>query len=171
MTLLKILIVGDGGVGKSSLLQQYALNKFSNAYKATIGADFLTKEVIINDKLVTLQIWDTAGQERFQSLGTAFFRGSDCCIIVFDVTVAETFDNLEKWRNEIIIHSGKDPANFPFVVIGNKIDLEDRVVTQKRAMDWCKLNGIPYFECSAKDVINVEQAFQTAYKKASTFYG
>jgi Ras-related protein Rab-7A len=167
--LLKVIILGDSGVGKTSLMNQYVNKKFSNKYKATIGADFLSKEVMIDDKLVTLQIWDTAGQERFQSLGNAFFRGSDCCILVFDVTVAKTFDSLENWRSEFLIQAGvSDPNNFPFIVIGNKIDVEEqRAVTQKRAMDWCQsLGGIPYFECSAKEAINVEQAFQTVSKKA-----
>jgi Ras-related protein Rab-7A len=168
--LLKVIILGDSGVGKTSLMNQYVNKKFSNKYKATIGADFLSKEVMIDDKLVTLQIWDTAGQERFQSLGNAFFRGSDCCILVFDVTVAKTFDSLENWRSEFLIQAGvNDPNNFPFIVIGNKIDVEEqRAVTQKRAMDWCQLSlgGIPYFECSAKEAINVEQAFQTVSKKA-----
>ena len=84
--LLKVVILGDSGVGKTSLMNQYVNKRFSAQYKATIGADFLTKEVMIDDKLVTLQIWDTAGQERFQSLGVAFYRGADACILVYDIT-------------------------------------------------------------------------------------
>lgn len=79
--LLKVIILGDSGVGKTSLMNQYVNKKFSNQYKATIGADFLTKEVIVDDRVVTMQIWDTAGQERFQSLGVAFYRGADCCVL------------------------------------------------------------------------------------------
>merc|ERR1719201_2067793 len=97
--LLKIIILGDSGVGKTSLMNQYVNQKFSNQYKATIGADFLTKEVMIEDKLVTMQIWDTAGQERFQSLGVAFYRGADCCVLVHDITRAKTFENLDNWRD------------------------------------------------------------------------
>nr|ACF81381.1 unknown [Zea mays] len=84
-TLLKVIVLGDSGVGKTSLMNQYVHKKFSQQYKATIGADFVTKEVLIEDRLVTLQIWDTAGQERFQSLGVAFYRGADCCVLVYDV--------------------------------------------------------------------------------------
>jgi Ras-related protein Rab-7A len=167
--LLKIIILGDSGVGKTSLMNQYVNKKFSNQYKATIGADFLTKEVMVDDKLVTLQIWDTAGQERFQSLGVAFYRGADACVLVFDVNVAKTFENLNSWREEFLIQAGpRDPENFPFIVLGNKIDLENsRVVSQKRAMAWCQSKGnIPYFETSAKEAINVEQAFQTVAKNA-----
>ncbi len=76
-----------------------------------------------------IQIWDTAGQERFQSLGVAFYRGADCCVLVFDVTAPNTFKTLDSWRDEFLIQaSPRDPENFPFVVLGNKIDLENRQV-------------------------------------------
>jgi len=166
--LLKVIILGDSGVGKTSLMNQYVNRKFSNQYKATIGADFLTKEVMVDDRLVTMQIWDTAGQERFQSLGVAFYRGADSCVLVFDVNVAKTFENLDSWRDEFLIQAGpRDPDNFPFVVLGNKIDLDSRVVSQKRALAWCQAKGnIPYFETSAKEAINVEQAFQVIARNA-----
>jgi len=167
--LLKVIILGDSGVGKTSLMNQYVNKKFSNQYRATIGADFLTKEVMVDDRLVTLQIWDTAGQERFQSLGVAFYRGADCCVLVFDVNVAKTFDNLDSWRDEFLIQAApRDPDRFPFVVIGNKIDMENtRVVSTKRLQQWCQSKGdIPFFETSAKEAINVEQAFQTIAKNA-----
>mmetsp|Transcript_49053 Transcript_49053/g.151436 ORF Transcript_49053/g.151436 Transcript_49053/m.151436 type:complete len:207 (-) Transcript_49053:89-709(-) len=166
--LLKVIILGDSGVGKTSLMNQYVNKKFSNQYKATIGADFLTKEVMVDDRLVTMQIWDTAGQERFQSLGVAFYRGADCCVLVFDVTVPKTFETLDSWRDEFLIQaSPRDPENFPFVVLGNKIDMDNRAVSKKRAEAWCQAkNDIPYFETSAKESINVEQAFQTIAKNA-----
>jgi len=167
--LLKVIILGDSGVGKTSLMNQYVNKKFSNAYKATIGADFLTKEVMVDDRLVTMQIWDTAGQERFQSLGVAFYRGSDCCVLVYDVNVAQTFEHLDSWREEFLVQAApRDPEKFPFVVLGNKIDLEhQRVVSQKRAQAWCQSKGnIPYFETSAKEAIHVDQAFQTVAKLA-----
>lgn len=166
--LLKVIILGDSGVGKTSLMNQYVNKKFSNQYKATIGADFLTKEVLVEDRLVTMQIWDTAGQERFQSLGVAFYRGADSCVLVFDVNVAKTFENLDSWRDEFLIQaSPRDPDNFPFIVIGNKVDLENRVVSQKRALAWCQAKGsIPYFETSAKEAVNVEQSFQVIAKNA-----
>merc|ERR1712065_37013 len=119
--LLKVIILGDSGVGKTSLMHQYVNRKFSNLYKATIGADFLTKEILIDDRLVTMQIWDTAGQERFQSLGVAFYRGADCCVLVYDVNNSKSFDTLDSWRDEFLVQaSPMDPESFPFVVIGNK---------------------------------------------------
>jgi len=85
---------------------------------------------MVDDRLVTMQIWDTAGQERFQSLGVAFYRGADCCVLVYDVTAPQTFKSLDSWRDEFLIQaSPRDPDHFPFVVLGNKIDLENRTVS------------------------------------------
>ncbi|KAK7255385.1 hypothetical protein RIF29_28794 [Crotalaria pallida] len=169
--LLKVIILGDSGVGKTSLMNQYVNRKFSNQYKATIGADFLTKEVQFEDRLFTLQIWDTAGQERFQSLGVAFYRGADCCVLVYDVNVLKSFENLNHWREEFLIQaSPSDPENFPFVVLGNKVDVDggnSRVISEKKAKAWCASKGnIPYFETSAKEGFNVEAAFQCIAKNA-----
>ncbi|CAF0904232.1 unnamed protein product [Rotaria sordida] len=166
--LLKVIVLGDSGVGKTSLMGQFVLHKFSNQYKATIGADFLTKEVQIDDRLVTMQIWDTAGQERFQSLGVAFYRGADCCILVYDVTSPNSFKSLDSWRDEFLIQAGpRDPENFPFVVIGNKTDLDNRTVQARKALNWCAdKSNIPHFETSAKEGINVEKAFETVARNA-----
>ena len=166
--LLKVIILGDSGVGKTSLMNQYVNKKFNAQYKATIGADFLTKDVTVDERLVTMQIWDTAGQERFQSLGVAFYRGADSCVLVFDVVQPKTFDNLDSWRDEFLIQAGpSDPDNFPFIVLGNKVDADGRIVVQKRALAWCQSKGnIPYFETSAKEAINVEQAFQVIARSA-----
>ncbi|CAM4802054.1 unnamed protein product [Rotaria magnacalcarata] len=165
--LLKVIILGDSGVGKTSLMGQFVSHKFSSQYKATIGADFLTKEVQIDDRLVTMQIWDTAGQERFQSLGVAFYRGADCCILVYDVTSPTSFRSLDSWRDEFLIQAGpRDPENFPFV-IGNKTDLDNRMVTARKAQNWCsEKTNIPHFETSAKDGVNVEKAFETVARNA-----
>ncbi|CAG7948351.1 unnamed protein product [Penicillium nalgiovense] len=184
--LLKVIILGDSGVGKTSLMNQYVNKKFSGSYKATIGADFLTKEVLVDDRLVTMQIWDTAGQERFQSLGVAFYRGADCCVLVYDVNNSKSFEALDSWRDEFLIQaSPRDPESFPFqakmlcwsvlidghvqVVIGNKIDVEEnkRMISSKRAMTFCQSKGnIPYFETSAKEAVNVEQAFEVIARSA-----
>lgn len=88
-----------------------------------------------------MQLWDTAGQERFQSLGVAFYRGADCCVLVFDVNNSKSFDALDSWRDEFLIQaSPRDPDTFPFVVLGNKIDLEEskRVVRYTDRMDCCR---------------------------------
>ena len=153
-------------------MNQYVNRKFSKQYKATIGADFLTKEVQVDDRLVTMQIWDTAGQERFQSLGVAFYRGADCCVLCYDVNTPKTFENLENWRDEFLIQASPgDPDTFPFVVLGNKTDVDAGEgpprVSEKKAKSWCTSKGaIPYFETSAKEDVNVEEAFQCIARNA-----
>ncbi|KAL1554897.1 Ras-related protein RABG3d [Salvia divinorum] len=169
--LLKVVIIGDSGVGKTSLMNQYVKREFNENYKATIGADFLTKEVLFEDTAFTLQIWDTAGQERFQSLGEAFYRGADCCVLVYDVNVNKSFDNLSEWRKLFLRQARpKDPENFPFIVLGNKTGKADsmyRVVSEKIARAWCASKGnIPYFETSARYRNNVDDAFECIAKSA-----
>ncbi|KAL6527230.1 hypothetical protein OROGR_016320 [Orobanche gracilis] len=181
-TLLKVIVLGDSGVGKTSLMNQilnlanrYVHKKFSQQYKATIGADFVTKELQIDDRLVTLQIWDTAGQERFQSLGVAFYRGADCCVLVYDVNVMRSFDTLDNWHEEFLKQvvdeaNPPDAKTFPFILLGNKIDIDggnSRVVSEKKAKEWCASKGnIPYFETSAKEDYNVDPAFLCIAKAA-----
>ncbi|XP_020250645.1 ras-related protein Rab7-like isoform X2 [Asparagus officinalis] len=170
-TLLKVIFLGDSGVGKTSLMNQYVHNKFSQQYKATIGADFVTKELQIDDRLVTLQIWDTAGQERFNSLGVAFYRGADCCVLVYDVNYLKSFDTLDNWHDEFLKQANpSNPSTFPFILLGNKVDVDggnSRVVSEKKAKEWCASRGnIPYFETSAKENYNVDAAFQCVAKLA-----
>ncbi|CBH14575.1 small GTPase, putative [Trypanosoma equiperdum] len=181
--LLKIIILGDSGVGKTALVHQYVNKNFDNRYKATIGADFLTRDVEIDGKLVTLQIWDTAGQERFQSLGSAFYRGADACVLVFDLTDSESFSHINSWLEEFRAQAGQREC----VLIGNKSDLtERRQVTSRTAEAWCEslkngeggdaslgaaageetMGSIQYFEASAKANVGVEEAFLTVSKAA-----
>ncbi|CAN1175719.1 Ras-related protein Rab7 [Linum perenne] len=147
-TLLKVIVLGDSGVGKTSLMNQYPL---------------------LMD--LRYQIWDTAGQERFQSLGVAFYRGADCCVLVYDVNSMRSFDSLENWHDEFLKQANPaDPKSFPFILLGNKIDVDggnSRVVSEKRAKDWCASKGnIPYFETSAKEDYNVDPAFLCIAKAA-----
>jgi len=166
--LLKVIILGDSGVGKTSLMNQYVNQKFNKQYKATIGADFLTKEITIDDKAVTLQIWDTAGQERFQSLGTAFYRGADCCVLVYDITEKKSFDSLNSWSEEFLVQAApQSPTDFPFVVIGNKLDkANERAVPTTQAKSWADTKKFPCFEASAKDGTKVEDAFRQIAENA-----
>jgi len=190
---LKIVILGDSGVGKTSLMNRFSTGKFTGQYKATIGADFLSKDdVIVNDNflqqrhLVTLQIWDTCGQERFQSLGVGFYRGADACLLVYDVTDPHSLDNLDHWRKEFLDQVGGGmqglgdaSTQFPFVVVGNKIDkANDRLVPREQAEEWCRTaasatimgsQALPYFEASAKTSESVEDAFQEAARLAIVY--
>ncbi|KRF83791.1 ras-related protein Rab7 [Drosophila virilis] len=163
--LLKILVLGDCGVGKTSLMNRYVNKHFTNMYKASIGTDFFSKEVVVNNRMITMHFWDTAGQERFQTLGVAFYRGTDCCVLVYDVTSPKSFKNLNLWRDEFLIQtSPRDPDSFPFVVLGNKADLDEQNVPTRVALHWCKMNNMPFYEISAKNGSNVEQAFEEIAK-------
>ncbi|XP_070553895.1 ras-related protein Rab-9A-like [Ptychodera flava] len=168
-TLLKVVILGDGGVGKSSLMNRFITNKFDSQSFHTIGVEFLNKDIVIDGNCYTLQIWDTAGQERFKSLRTPFYRGSDCCLLTFGVDDMQSFHNLNMWKKEFLYYADvKDSENFPFVVIGNKVDVppEQREVTTQEAEMWCEGNGeVPYYETSAKDSINVDEAFTAVVKQ------
>lgn len=167
--LLKVIILGDAGVGKTSLLKQYVNKQFSYQYKATIGADFLMKEIMIDGQVVQLQLWDTAGQEKFHSLGSAFYRNAECCILVFDQTDPKTFETIDTWRSEFLTQlNPKDPENFPFVILGNKCDKEGEIkISEQKVKAYCQSkNNMSYFETSAKDNINIESAFEEVAKLA-----
>jgi Ras-related protein Rab-7A len=165
---LKIIVLGDSGVGKTSLLNRFVTSEFSQTYKATIGADFMRKEIVIDDKHISLQLWDTAGQERFQSLGSAFYRGADACILVYDITMMKTFDSITSWKQEFLNQCGpSDPNTFPFMVVGNKCDLEnDRTVSIAKSNQWAREQDLPLIEASAKDNIHIEDIFMEIVKKA-----
>ncbi|EFA81673.1 Rab GTPase [Heterostelium album PN500] len=161
---VKIVIIGEKSVGKTSILKRYVDQRFV-PLKPTIGVDFVNKDVMVNDKMVTLQLWDTSGQERFRSLEISYYRGADCCILVFDVTNEKTLHELKMWREDFIDKTGvQNPDQFPFVVLGNKVDEpENRKVTERAATNFIKEIGgnIFYFDTSAKDATNIEEAFAT----------
>ena len=120
------MVIGESGVGKSSLIHYFQKGFFFDSFKPTIGADFANREVHLNERTVVLQIWDTAGQERFQSLSNAFYRGADCCVIVYDVTDKSSFDQISKWKDHFIDKScPEDVDKVPILIIGNKTDLSD----------------------------------------------
>eukprot|EP01083_Nonionella_stella_P198000 727417_1 len=168
--LLKIIILGESGVGKTALLHKYVMNKFIEEHKATIGADFLTKDITIGDKLITLQIWDTAGQERFQSLGNAFYRGADACILVYDITNQQSFNRIETWRNNFLHQSNPDnPESFPFLLCGNKSDLETQRQVQKEQVTRYanKKKCMKFYETSALTGQNLEFGIRSIANIAS----
>lgn len=154
--LFKLLIIGDSGVGKSSLLLRFADNTFSGSYITTIGVDFKIRTVNLDGKRVKLQIWDTAGQERFRTITSTYYRGTHGVIVVYDVTNGESFANVKRWLHEI--DQNCDVVNR--VLVGNKNDEPERkVVLTEDASRFAETMGIQLFETSAKDNINVEEMF------------
>lgn len=182
-TTLKLVILGNSGVGKTSLMNRFHSNKFTGQYKATIGADFLSKTVQVDDCTVLLTIWDTAGQERFQSLGKAFYRGSDACLLVYDVQDVQSLNGLRKWKEEFESCIGvsdsnmgenrrgttgySHPSGFKFILVGNKADKDDesRMVSEEEGIHFAEEIGALFFECSAKTAMNVNEAFMAAAKE------
>ncbi|KAM9813958.1 ras-related protein rab7 [Neosynchiropus ocellatus] len=168
---LKIILIGNSGVGKSSFTNRYVNHHFSNSYRPTIGTDFLPKTVSVDGEVVNLQIWDTAGTENFHSLGTPLYRGAHCCLLVFDVTSRDSFSALAWWRDEFLARSQvENPEEFPFIVVGNKTDQSDREVTARFAQQWSEAVRADYFEASAKEDVNVVRTFQRASERALRKY-
>mmetsp|Transcript_9136 Transcript_9136/g.14051 ORF Transcript_9136/g.14051 Transcript_9136/m.14051 type:complete len:217 (-) Transcript_9136:276-926(-) len=167
--LVKIIIIGNSGVGKTALLHQYVSGQFIQEHKSTIGADFHTSELVIDNKTITLQIWDTAGQERFQSLGNAFYRGADACILVYDIADRKSFDDLDDWRTKFMNQASiENREDYPFLLLGNKSDLEQqRQVQRSDGQSYAQSNSMKFYETSAKTGDNIRDAISDVASKAS----
>ncbi len=155
----KVVMLGDGAVGKTALTIRFTQNHFEADYKRTIGSDFAIKRLNVpeRDATVTLQVWDLAGQPRFEVVRQSFYRGARGGLLVFDVTRRRTFINLERWRQESFEAIG---MHVPVVVVANKVDLESsRVVSREEAEEYSQKIGSLYVESSALTGQNVEDAF------------
>jgi len=152
------VLIGDSGVGKSCLLLRFADDAFTESYISTIGVDFRFRTVKIDKKTVKLQIWDTAGQERFRTITSAYYRGADGIIMVYDVTTQESFNHVNDWLNEVNRYASEGTCK---LLVGNKSDRTDKVVQHDTAKAFADNLGIPFLETSAKNASNVEQAFLT----------
>lgn len=157
--LFKLVLIGDSGVGKSCLLLRFADDAFTESYISTIGVDFRFRTVKIDQKTVKLQIWDTAGQERFRTITSAYYRGADGIIMVYDVTSQDSFDHVNDWLKEVNRYAAEGTCK---LLVGNKSDRSsDRVVTAEQAKEFADDIGVPFLETSAKSAANVEEAFLT----------
>jgi small GTP-binding protein len=156
--LLKILVIGESAVGKSCLLLRYTDDKFQETFMTTIGVDFKTKFITVDNTPVKLQIWDTAGQEKFRSITKAYYRGAHGILVVYDVSRRDTFNQTRVWIDSIR-DSSADSNPIDVILVGNKCDL-DRTVTREEAESLAQQFQLPYFETSAKDATNVGEAFQ-----------
>lgn len=161
--IFKVVVIGDSGVGKSSLVARYTDDFFEEGMAPTIGVDFKVKTVDVGEKRVKLTMWDTAGQERFRTLTGSYYRGAQIAIIVFDVTNRASFDSVSTWLEEI--DSNFTHSSLIKVLVGNKIDKHPREVQVQQAIAMAKGQEMLYIETSAKTKTGVLDAFNSAVKQ------
>ena len=161
---LKLLIIGDSGVGKSSLLLRFSEDEFDDAMPTTIGVDFKVKSITVEGKNVKLTLWDTAGQERFRTLTSSYYRGAHGIILMYDVTRPDSFESLEHWLQELDVYTPGGAKGVVKLLVGNKIDLEHQVA-RDTAEAWARRKGMIFLETSAKSDIGVKQAFDEVVRK------
>ncbi len=163
---LKMILIGAGAVGKTSLVNRFVNNRFEAGYALTVGVDFLSKQVEYEPgEVATLSIWDVGGQQRFESIRTTFYRGASGTLLVFDLTRDQTYKEIRTWLIEIRQFSSPD---IPFILIGNKADLlEDvgEVIDRNAAREFAESEGSIYIETSAKTGANVDEAFTELTRK------
>jgi small GTP-binding protein len=155
--LLKIILTGESGVGKTNLLSQFVRHNFSSHSKTTIGVECATKTLQINGQTVKAQIWDTAGQERFRAIVNTYYHGAHGVLVLYDITISASFANVGHWLSEVDQLGERDCVK---MLVGNKVDLPDlRSVTTEDGRKLAEKEHLLFFETSAKTAMNVEEAF------------
>lgn len=166
--LFKIIIIGNPGVGKSSLLIQYADHTFDPSYISTIGVDFKFKTLNIDGKIVKAQFFDTAGHERFRSLAGSYYKSAHGIIIMYDITSRDSFLNIDSWIKDAQCYANPET---PVIVIGNKTDLDYmREIDTKTAVQWCQNRGLDVYEVSAKEYYSIETVMSQFIKSIMMKY-
>ena len=157
--LLKIVLIGDSGVGKTNLLSQFVRNQFNPDSKTTIGVEFATKTIQVSEKTVKAQIWDTAGQERYRAVTSAYYKGAIGAMLIYDITSLTSFNGVQKWLKELRENSDN---NIVIMLIGNKTDLHpSRSVTEAEGMKYASKEHLLFMETSAENSTNIQEAFTT----------
>ena len=160
---VKIKMIGDSGVGKTSIIYRYTENTFTENTQATIGVDYKNTTIKINENTVKLSIWDTAGQDKYRTLTSSYYKGAHAMCMVFAIDNRESFENLNKWLKEFHDNSGGNDSLV--MLIANKIDIQDRVVTKDEAEQYAKKNSMIYTEVSAKTAKGIKDFFEEAANK------
>ena len=161
--MVKVIIIGDSGVGKTNIMSKFLKNKFMEESKATVGVEFGSKLFDLNGHKIRAQIWDTAGQEKYKSITGAYFKGSKGALVVYDITQKSTYESLEKWVNDL--KSAGDPK-ITIILIGNKSDLEEnRQVSKEQGEEKAKSFGCAFLETSALSGDNIDKAFNMMVKE------
>ncbi|XP_040036981.1 ras-related protein Rab-6A isoform X2 [Gasterosteus aculeatus] len=154
----KLVFLGEQSVGKTSLITRFMYDSFDNTYQATIGIDFLSKTMYLEDRTIRLQLWDTAGQERFRSLIPSYIRDSAAAVVVYDITNVNSFQQTTKWIDDVRTERGSDVI---IMLVGNKTDLADkRQITTEEGEQRAKDMNVLFIETSAKTGYNVKQLFR-----------
>jgi len=166
--LMKMLMIGESGTGKSAILLRFAENDFSADHLCTIGVDFKIRSVEMEGKVAKLQIWDTAGQERFKTITTSYYHGAQGVFVCFDVTNRASFERVPYWLEEVKKHAKE---HVKVILVGNKIDLRHyREVSEQEARTFAESRGVKYLETSAKEDTNVVEAFDAMARKLRQQY-
>ena len=160
--LIKLLIIGDSGVGKTCFLLRFSDDNFTASHLTTIGIDFKLKTMDIDGKTIKLQIWDTAGQERFRTITQTYYKGAMGIILAYDCTDENSFNNIRNWVQQIKMHASDNVSK---VLIGNKCDRPDKKITTEQGESLANELGIKFFETSAKTNINVGETFKFIAKE------
>ncbi len=166
--LFKLIIVGDSNVGKTNIMSKYIRDQFNFNSKSTIGVEFGTKILTIDNKKIKAQIWDTAGQERYKSITSAYYKGAKGALIVYDITNKFTFESVDKWVQDLNSYGEK---NLTLLLVGNKSDLENkRQINKDEGEEKAKSFGLGFIETSACSGDNIEQAFEIMLKEVLKKY-
>ncbi|GAB1313346.1 Rab GTPase ypt31 [Madurella fahalii] len=156
--LFKVVLIGDSGVGKSNLLSRFTRNEFNLDSKSTIGVEFATRSIQIDNKTIKAQIWDTAGQERYRAITSAYYRGAVGALLVYDISKSLSFENVTRWLKELRDHAD---SNIVIMLVGNKTDQRHlRAVPTEDGKNFASENGLSFIETSALEATNVDLAFQ-----------
>ncbi|XP_043919273.1 ras-related protein Rab-23 [Protopterus annectens] len=159
---IKVVVVGNGAVGKSSMIQRYCKGIFTKDYKKTIGVDFLERQIQINSEDIRLMLWDTAGQEEFDAITKAYYRGAQACVLVFSTTDRESFEAIRSWKEKVEAEVG----DIPTVLVQNKIDLLDEsVIKNEEAENLAKKLKLRFYRASVKEDLNVNEVFKYLAEK------
>ena len=162
---LKVLLIGDAGVGKSSIMMRFTDDTFDDHLQSTIGVDFKVKSVQRRDKKIKVTIWDTAGQERFRTLTSSYYRGAHGIILCYDVTRAPTFQNLDQWLKEVQVYCPQEGKKIVKLLVGNKVDKPGREVSTEDGVGWARGQGMLFIEASAKTRVGIQQVFEELVSK------
>ncbi|XP_028406342.1 ras-related protein Rab-23-like [Dendronephthya gigantea] len=156
-TAIKVVVVGNGAVGKSSMIQRFCKGIFTKDYKKTIGVDFLERQVSIDSEDVRLMLWDTAGQEEFDAITKAYYRGAQACVMCFSTIDRDSYEAIEQWMAKV----SEECGSIPCVLVQNKIDLIDEaVIRPDEAETLAKKLKVKFYRTSVKEDLNVTEVFQ-----------